>query len=275
MTYTFGGAVGSRCNWTSSITVGNSGSTGVMTGWFYPTTLTATRRYFSAGTIFGARIAGTTSEIEMLTDNATTDGVWVTSGAGITTNSWWFVAVAWVVNDTGPLGSWRVWVGTPSIPPQEVSVSQTTGPVGSLTGSTNCTFGNTGSNNVSFQGELADLSLGTSATGGAASNAFGLVGGSTAITNDEAEWLRRFWVTRHWQGDPGGAVMSRTKVDRGTNAWDYFYWSATPLAYLQRNRDIAGNTWIVPTLTSSVVSVAGSPRPAISLVNAGAFTDRG
>ena len=254
MAYTFGGAVGSRCAFTTTLTNWQSANMGVITGWYRPTTLTATRRYWGAGTVIHARVGTTTSEISMQTNNGTTAGVWTTSGAGIAVNTWWFVAWIWALNNTGPAGNWRVYVGTVETAPQEVTVNTTTSPVGNYTGSTAFTFGNDTNNSLSYRGDLADLSLlGTSATGAAS---LLNIAATTAITQLEADHIYQTWILPHWLGRPQEVWDRPVSV-----SCDYFYWPAHPLANVYRKSNQAVVTHVAPTLTSATVSANGNPRP--------------
>ena len=263
MAYTFGGAVGSRCSVTSLISLGATATAGVVTGWYYPTTLTATRRYWGAGTIFGARVAATTSEIELLTDNATTDGLWTTSGAGIATGNWYFLAVIWANNNTGPATSWRVYLGTPDTAPALVSLTTTTSPVGNFTGSATYVQGNTSASNVSFQGEITDTCLIATSTFNATTSPLGIAASTTITAAEEANILNRY-ILPLWAGDPARAA---NHLPQAPNTFDFMYWPATLTANVQRRGSgITALTWIAPTLTSAVYSAGGSPRPQRSVM---------
>lgn len=154
MAYTFGGATGDDITLTTTGSAGGSAQTVLACGWFYPTTLTATRGYWSCGNTFGAEVDTTTSELRMKTQNATTGGVWTTTGAGITTNKWWFIAWLFSCNNTGPTHAWRVWVGSIDAVPALVTVNNGTAPVGNFTGSTSRTVGNKGTGTLAFQGDI-------------------------------------------------------------------------------------------------------------------------
>lgn len=257
MPYTYGGVVGSRCQWTASLTQGGNGGLGVMTGWFLPTTLTATRRYFAYGAVFGARVASTTSEIEMLTDNATTDGVRTTSGCGMVVDQWQFLAFIWAVSNTGPASNWRVYRGTVDTAPTEVTVNNTTAPVGNLTGSTTVGIGNDQNNSTAFQGDIAHCSLFTTTTTGV-SGPLG-ISAATTITQAEADRIRDTWIMPLWLGRPDLAFLNRT-----TATFEFSYWPAEgPGANVYRVSYNGVAPFIAPTLTSSVVSTNGPPRPTI------------
>ena len=64
MAYTFGAATGDDITWTDTgSSWGTNGQAGLVCGWFFPTTLTATRGLFSVGTVHRIEIDATTSEI--------------------------------------------------------------------------------------------------------------------------------------------------------------------------------------------------------------------
>lgn len=254
MAYTFGGAVGSRCSWTISNSAGASANLGVVTGWWYPTTLTATRRYWGAGAVFGARVATTTSEIEMLTDHATTDGVRTTSGAGIAVNNWYFLAWIWAVNNSGPTHLWRCYLGTPETAPTELTVNLTTAGSGNLTGNTTAVFGNTSASNVSFQGDIADCSLFTTPNAGTTSPLGIAV--STALTQTEADRIRDTYILPMWAGNPGLAVRNRPGASQ-----DFNYWRGNNGGVMLRYNTQGGSVIVAPAMTSATFSANGSPRP--------------
>lgn len=159
MPYTFGGATGDDAWLAGGSTQGATASNGLVMGWWYPTTLTAGRTYWGVGTVAGTPpklvVGTTTSELEASTDNATTDGLWTTTGAGITTNKWWFIAAAGSFTDTGPAGQFLIWVGDEATPPQAISVANTTAPAGNHTGLSRRVWGNIGSSGTSaFQGDI-------------------------------------------------------------------------------------------------------------------------
>lgn len=152
MSYTCGAATGDDIAMTLSSMGANTASCFVA-GWWKPTTLTATRGLWSAGSIFGAEIDTTTSELRLRTDN-TTDGQWTTTGVGLTVDEWKFLAFANSCSNTGPTATWVVWSGTGETAPQQVTVTQNTAPSGNFTGSTAPVLGNKGTGTLAFQGEI-------------------------------------------------------------------------------------------------------------------------
>lgn len=152
----FGGTSSDDINFTMANGWSSSTWQHLCVGWYRPTTLTAGRVYFGNTNTVGLRIGSTTSELQFVTDH-TTDGVWDTSGAGITVDVWHFIAVYWCGFNTGPADDTAFWVGTLETPPVEISRTQTTAPVGNHTNNTIVGIGNQGSTGaVGFQGEIAN-----------------------------------------------------------------------------------------------------------------------
>lgn len=153
MPYTFGAATGDDMTFIAGSNGFGNGTHSFIAGWWYPTTLTAGRGYFSFGNVAGVKVGTTTSELQMVLD-ATVDGVWNTSGAGITTNKWWFLAFLQSATNTGMAAAWRVWVGDEITRPRPITPTQATAPTTSFTGSTSRTLGNIGTGTVAFQGDI-------------------------------------------------------------------------------------------------------------------------
>lgn len=201
MAWTFGGVNNSRMVTSIFANIGNTQSMSLICGWWYPTTLTAGRAYWSSGPTVSARVAATTSEMTLHTDN-TTDGQWTTSGAAIAVNEWKFLAFMLTCFNTGPAAAWRVWVGKNDTVPTEVTVTLNTAPVGNFTGGTTIIMGQLGtSGTVAFQGDIGDYvgisqSPVTVGRGPLGLAAFG------AITQDEADNALNRLVIPIWKGDP-------------------------------------------------------------------------
>lgn len=204
MSYTFGGATADDIVCTSALNMGADNSASFVAGWWYPTTLTATRGYWSAGNVFGAEVDTTTSEIRLRTDN-TTDGQWVTSGAGIDVNRWWFLAFLAATENTTVAGAWRVWVGTadtaPVIQTPAVSVSRS----GNYSGATTRYLGNKGTGTLAFQGDIGWGVFASTTTIGINSPFY--IGTSGAIADTEARLVEERWVLPLWRGMPNPLHM--------------------------------------------------------------------
>jgi hypothetical protein len=164
MAYTFGGTTGDDLTWTESNS--NWGATqrsGVVCGWYYPTTLTAGRALWSVGAVNRAVIASTTTEIDMFLDR-TTDAQRTTSGLGLAVNQWHFIAILGNFFNTGAVTNFRVWRSVGTDIPTPVTVNTTVAGSGNSTGNAVVTVGNIGATGTSaFQGDIGrfDYFVGT------------------------------------------------------------------------------------------------------------------
>lgn len=201
MAYTFGAGTGDDITWDQGGLgdgiLGARNGVRLVYGWWYPTTLTATRGLWSAGNTYGAEIDSTTSELRLRTDN-TTDGQWTTTGVNLTTNEWKFLAFMNTNNNSGPTAAWRVWAGTISTAPTEVTVTSAVGPSGNFTGNANFYIGNKGTGTVAFQGDIENVGYLTTGTN---DGPFQIATAGT-ITNNEAEFAYRWFVLPLWIGQP-------------------------------------------------------------------------
>lgn len=218
MAWTFGAANNNRFNVNNGVSFGATSRTGFICGWWKPTTLTAGLGYWSVSSALFARIATTTSEIELGTDN-TTDGRWTTSGAGIAVDNWYFIAFMLSTLNGTPSAAWRVWVGTELNAPTEVTVNVNTAPAGNFTGTTGVILGQVGSTgNVSFIGDISDcavISQSVNTSGPLTTAAFG------AITQAEADFVRERVVLPYWSGIPFPAEVYAMAL--GNSAYDACY----------------------------------------------------
>lgn len=200
MALTFGAATGDDITFATLSNLTDNRQQ-LMCGWFYPTTLTAGRKYWGASTTIGAEVDTTTSEIRMRSVNATTNGQWLTSGAGVVTNKWQFIAWLAATENTTVAGAWRVFIGDNETPPTEVTVTNPTVRSGNYTGNANFTIGNAGSTGtVAFQGDIESFSavIANSASGPTALS----ISTSGVISNDEANHVRLNILTPLWLGRP-------------------------------------------------------------------------
>lgn len=202
MAWSFGGATNNRISTPSSQTMGGTTNTSLICGWYRPTTLTAGLAYWSSGTVHSARIAATTSEISLYTQNATTGGVWTTSGAGIVLSEWRFIAFMMSFLNTGSAAAWRVWVGTNENAPTEVTIgAPSPAPSGAFTGGGTILIGQLGSGGtVSYIGDIGDNMMiaqaqATASFGPLSTAAYG------AITQAEADRVLQRIVWPVWKGE--------------------------------------------------------------------------
>lgn len=196
----WGNATTDRVTWGVGGTAGASATNFLVTGWWHPTTLTATRKLWGLGATIGAEIDATTSELRLRSDN-TTDGQWTTTGAGLVANEWKFVAVFGTFNNTGPAGNWRVWVGTVDTPPSgSITPAVATAPAGNFTGNATFAVGNAQTtNNVAFQGYIGDITT-LFTTGSGVANTHPLfVAGGTAPSADQERQIFERYVLPAWQ----------------------------------------------------------------------------
>lgn len=216
MAYTFGGATGDDINWTTG-SVGGTNTFGYAMGWFYPTTLTATRGLFSWGATCGVEIDTTTSELRLRTDN-TTDGQWTTTGVALALNTWSFIAFALTCWNTGPSYGWRLWSGTADTAPVERTVTLATAPVGNFTGSTAFCVGNKGSaGTLAFQGDIGPVLVGTCGVNNATTNGIPNATGG-AISQAEADFILSRLVLPFWAGEAAPKVI-RNSLGSGIAAF--------------------------------------------------------
>ena len=212
MTYTFGGATGDDATNLVALTENVNADNHIMlvAGWWYPTTLTGTRVYWGCGPTIRLIVDSTnTDELRLFTNNVTTPGQWLTSGADLTMNRWWFSATLLACENTTVPGAVRVWVGNEATPPQEVTVTNPTVRVGNYTSTGSFTIGNQGATGtVAFQGDIGWVSIMTTAQLGLLQSPLPIAA-SGVISNDEAEHIKQRWVTPLYLGVPDvGSVQN-------------------------------------------------------------------
>jgi hypothetical protein len=155
MAYTFGAATSNSVVANSGISAGANSTAYLVGGWFYPTTLTAGRRYWALGGVTGLDVGTTTSQIRLTTDRVTTDALTTHATAGITTGKWWFIAVLAAIGSSG-IPQVCFWVGDENQPPLGLIVAPSNGGSGNGTSSTNWTIGNLNAGTSSFQGDIGN-----------------------------------------------------------------------------------------------------------------------
>ena len=256
MAYTFGGATGDDVTATLSQSNGASARVNLIRGWWYPTTLTATRVLMSHGAVLRVAIDTTTSELRITTDN-TTDGEWTTTGVGLTVDTWTFIAIIGSWNTTGPAVGLRVWAGTAETPPAEVTVTNVTAPVGAFVGSTGFSIGNNAAaGTLAFQGDIdwvAEMCVNSANFG--ASHPFAIATNGV-ITQAEADHILRTHVMPAW------ATGHPYIVPVGQRIHEQAIWNGNALAHYQCSRDDATFFAIqTPTYAGATLSARRGPRP--------------
>jgi len=264
MAWTFGGATNNRVQ-VSQIGTGATLRTGVVAGWWKPTTLTAGRTYWSQGSIVSARVAATTSEMTLHTDN-TTDGQWTTSGAGVVTGEWQFLAFMLSTLNGTPSAAWRVWRGTNDTPPVEVTVTlpPTTAPAGNFTGTGTFTMGQLGNGTVAMIGQIGSMvsiakegtvNAGSSLRGPLKTAAYG------AITQDEADVVKERIIWPLWCGNKYPDDVWDTSIDGLANQ---YLVSFMPTDQAQPNPLVGMATRML---------CQGEPRTPMTIANAPVYSD--
>lgn len=262
MPYTFGGNTGDDITFSSSQSALASNSTWAVFGWYLPTTLTAGRTLFSAGSTANCAVIGaTTSELELLTAFSTTQGKWTTSGLGLTINTWRYIVVVISVHDTGPLMSCRVWAGAFGTAPVEISVSQTTAPAGTATGSATWYIGNKGTGILAFQGDIDMVDFGYG--GGTGINSTLLIPAAHgAITQAEADLFLALYVIPIWLGDHAAIDRGRGNAGQGSTAKWFVDLSAGGAGFGRPATVV--DPEVALTINTAVASKNACPRPPIS-----------
>lgn len=196
--YSTAGATGDDVNWTLGTTIGANSRLSLVCGWWKATTLTAGRFLWSVGnTGWGVAVGSTTDELELYSDNATTDGVWFTTGWDQVTDEWRFGAF-WINCSTGST-NWRVWRGTANEHPTQVTVTNSVAPSGSYSGSNAFTLGNRGTGTVGYQGVVGDVTVQVSSAAGITEQ-FGVATTGTTTTAEEEHLLHRL-IYPIWRGE--------------------------------------------------------------------------
>lgn len=224
MPYTFGAGTGDDITWSPALNVGQTASQLFVYGWWYPTTLTATRGLWSIGNIVGAEIDATTSAIRLRSDN-TTDGQW-TAPVGLVVNEWKFLAFVATFNNTGPAATWKVWAGDVSNPPTAITVTQATAPVGNFVGTTTFTAGNKGTGTLAFQGDIAHLGIVATDGGVGSRGPFNNETGGAISAGEEEYLFHRFvwnaWNARYpWLQGGSHCVARPGTAGTGVYAWHF------------------------------------------------------
>lgn len=267
MAYRFGAGLGDDITWTMATSAGGSSSSILVCGWWYPTTLTATRGLWSCGNTFGAEIDATTDEIRLRTDN-TTDGQWFTAGVDLVVDNWKFLAFLNTCNNTGPAAAWRVWAGSIESAPIACSITPDVTPVGNFTASASFYIGNRGTGTFAFQGDVGDVGVYATNTGfGAIQHPFSIATAGT-ITDTEANFVYErfvipFWLGRGWANS--GCLISGAAV-AGVTADDVMYACTKNFFQVRRRQTVANSSFsgITPTINNAGWSQNGSPRPLLS-----------
>ena len=159
MSTTFGGTNGTDISWTESASPwGATARSGIIAGWFYPTTLTPGRALWSVGADNRCLISPSGTEIDIFVRRATANSQDRTLGLNLVTQQWTFIAILASHQNTGAVDNFRVWRGfgtdIPTLVPLDTPPVAGTGT--GLTTATSITVGNVQSTGaLAFQGDIA------------------------------------------------------------------------------------------------------------------------
>lgn len=202
MAWTFGAAATNDVNLATTQTIGAATSASLVCGWYYPTTLTATRGLTSFGNTIGAEIGATTSELLLRSAHGTTNGQWTTTGAGLTVNQWTFLAIFMSYASSGVSTAIKVWTATADSPPVACTIANTVTPVGTPAGNATLYFGNKGtSTTLAFQGDIGNCWYAVLSGSSAETGPFNFATYGS-LTADEEAWHYTNFVYPVWSGKP-------------------------------------------------------------------------
>lgn len=262
MAYTFGGATTDDANTSLNLSWGSASRPFLITGWWYPTTLTAGRLYFGSGGTHGMSVGPTTSELRLIMDRVTTDGVWDTTSAGIAIDTWRFIA--WLGYSTSGDASHTVWIGTVETPPAEVSLTNSTAVSGGASGSSPFAIGNQGvTGSLSFQGDIESVFFFNSSntTSPAGSQQFNFRSSGDATHAETKEYTYARWVLPLWLGNHVGPDDLLFRASHEYQEGEWFPFLVGSSGY--RMSSVATLTDVTTTLSinGATASQSRGPRP--------------
>jgi hypothetical protein len=254
--YLFGGASTDDVTFTAEEQLTRDNASWLVAGWWYPSTLTAGRGYWSAGDICSARVDTTTSEIRLVFDGATTDGEYTTSGLGMVTDLWQFLAFFGAMESSGNLAGLRVWRATVNDYPAILTPSEVVAPAGNWASSAALTLGNIGTGSAAFQGNIGwghfaqVRNIGINGPFSTAS--------SGVVTDDVARNVETRWVAPLWQGRP----IAEFRPPTATTQWHFAHLAldGNPALASLISQDMAQPAHPAVTINGATPSDLGVPR---------------
>lgn len=200
MSYTYGAAASNDITWATGVLAGAASSAFLVCGWWRPTTITAGRGLWSFGnTGICARWSTIANQIDLVTNNVTTDGVWNTTTANFVAGNWYFMACLYQTSTATT--NITFWSGTGSNTPIKFALTNTTAPVGNNTASTAVFYlGNIGtSTTAGFQGQIGSCNLFQLSGNSVPNNPF-LISNFTSLSADEENYIYTEFVIPSWLG---------------------------------------------------------------------------
>lgn len=222
MAYTFQQAGTDNISFTLPVATWGSDAIGLVTGWYWITTLADNATYWHAGTDANILRMVSATKVSVIYD-AGTNGHYDFDNA-LSSGEWVFIATLLRVSSS-TLDYSAIWVGDVNNPPQEQvdDGSPYQGVAPAVTGTVGRVGGNGGgSNGYSFSGDAADVSFFVSRTNSTA-NLFGQAP-SQAFDNEGKTRILNEFVMPIWRGDYASALhpdKRRTAVT-GTGEQDGF-----------------------------------------------------
>lgn len=222
MAFTFGAATTDRISATLGTGFILSQRAALWCGWFYPTALTATRCLWGNGAVAagGTRcaISATSGEIDITLDRATTDYVVTTSGLGLVTGRWQFIAVAIANFDTGAVTTTKVWKGTEFEIPQAIALATPSAAgTGNVVTASQMVIGN-GSTaaSLAFVGDIGNQFVCVSSSSGSLN---GATNGSIGTVAEDIIYNQL--VIPFWRGEaiPSGWFNTQNTQNTGIDIW--------------------------------------------------------
>lgn len=265
MSYTLGGASTDLISWANNITsLFTTSRSSLITCWVYPTTLTATRKIWSAGAIWRLEIDTTTSSCRFVSDN-TTDGVF-TFPAGLTLNTWTFIAVFVNCGSATAVPQVDAWTATADGPLVKQTVTTATTPVGAFVTS-NLVFGignTTTTPALPWQGQIAAAcAIAENASTATNTGMLGVLADGVTSQPELDSILARL-VAPLWRGDVSRIVTVGRQILNNPS-------SGSAYAGLQLIAPLEDHPWTVKaatgqgiiqaTVAGATVSANRSPRP--------------
>jgi len=266
MAYTFGAAATDDANVTLPGALVLANAAFIVAGWFNINTLTAGRAYFGSGSTNTTMLAvgATTSELQLVIDRSTTDEVWDSVGAGITTGGWVFIAALWIGANAAGTSASRVWVGTldqrPTVP--ATSWTRTVAGSGNVAGSSTHVIGNqnTGAS-VAIQADVENCwALRTHGTIGITQLL--QMESTSTISADREKWILDNVILPMWQNKMPALVFgsSAGTVPQFINHQTFAFGDVRT-----RTVGVNGSVALGPAMTISgpTFSQSRGPRPAM------------
>lgn len=196
MPYTFGAAATDYVSQTVPYYLG-SNTVSLVAGWFNPSTLTAGRVLWataSGGQPNQLEIDTTTTQLKFTGSGNTTRSVYTLAGDPITTDRWWFYALA--VARSGSGESVVGWLANETLSPVPMTVTTVTAHSGTFTTPVTTFFGNLSTTaSLAFQGDIGPMTIIAHNN-----NFLGplLISGSQTFTANERDMIQRSIVTPIW-----------------------------------------------------------------------------